>query len=301
MGFFQNLNREFEGQLVEDIATRLASHHGLQGALGSVKCHQGKGSSHTKLTIPLQSGDLVSFHYCGGMGFALLNEEGDWGHADFMMTTKNSAAQRIVEFIDYLNNSAPFEAPSQQSSSHIPMPMGDEWGLADSIANMAVTKDYFSYSSETENWFEAAIFKVECTGHEFETAMLIHFKKLTPDSTQFEVVLGYYRDGEFTVYNYEPFDEVKDSYIGVAFNIYIETHCLSKILMILNDKEAQLYPEHVKVLEEAVDTLKVDLETALSMKDSIPSFRNSNIPKFIENVYRKFNLKGTFGEDIFPE
>jgi hypothetical protein len=294
MGFFQNLNREFEGQLVEDIASRLSSHHGLQGALGSVKCHQGKGSSHTKLTISLKSGDLVSFHYCGGMGFALLNEEADWGHADFMMTTKNSAAQRIAEFIEYLNNSSPFEAPSQQSPVGIPMPMGDEWGLADSIANMAGAKDYFQYHNESENWFEAATFWVECPGH--GNALAIWLIKKTPESTEFEFAVGHYRRGKFVLEEFEPFHEV----IGAAFNIFIETLCLATILMILNDKKAKLLPEHVKVLEEAADTLKVDLETALSMKDSIPGFNNSNIPKGIENVYRKYKLKGTLGQDIFP-
>ena len=299
MGFFQNLNREFEGQLVEDIASRLASHHGILGDLGSIKCHQGKGSSHTKLTIQLQSGDLVSFHYCGGMGFALLNEEGDWGHADFMMTTKNSAAHRIAEFIDYLNNSSPFEPPNQQSPTGIPMPMGDEWGLADSIANMAVAKDYFTYDNDSDSWFEAATFYVTCPGHEIEDALIINFIKMTPESTEFEIAVGYYRGGKYVLYEYEPFDEVKEFYIGVAFNVYIETHCLSKIMMILNDADAQLFPEHIKVLEEAADTLKVDLETALSMKDSMPSFRNSNIPKLIENLYKKHDLKGMFGQEIF--
>jgi hypothetical protein len=299
MGFFQNLNREFEGQLVEDIASRLASHHGLQGALGSVRCHQGKGSSHTKLTIQLESGDLVSFHYCGGMGFALLNEEGDWGHADFMMTTKNSAAQRIAEFIVYLNDSSPLEPTSSKSATEIPKPVGDDWGLVDSIASMSVAKDYFTYASETKSWFEAAIFRVPCPKHEIDKAILISFKKVRRDSTQYEISLGYYPGGKLTRLDFPPFDEVKEWYYGIAFNVYLETHCLSKIMLILHDKDVELLPEHIEVLEEAAETLKVDLETALSMKDSMPSIRNSNIPKMIEVVYRKYNLKGMFGQDVF--
>jgi hypothetical protein len=105
MGFFQDLNREFEGQLVEDIASRLSSHHGITPTIGSTPCHQGKGSYHTKMMIEIKShGATIEFHYCGGMGYGLLVGNTDWFPGDWLMTTKNQAAHRIAEFVAHLNS-----------------------------------------------------------------------------------------------------------------------------------------------------------------------------------------------------
>jgi len=103
MGFFQNLNREFEGELVEDIASRLGSHHSIQAKIGSVACHQGKGSFHTKMAIELKSGLSIELHYCGGMGYGLVVGGSDWQELDWMMTTKNNAAKRVADFVEHLN------------------------------------------------------------------------------------------------------------------------------------------------------------------------------------------------------
>lgn len=72
-------------------------------------------------------------------------------------------------------------------------------------------------------------------------------------------------------------------------------------MYLLTEDRGHLEPEHIVLLEEACDVLKVDLETAIAMRDSMPSFKNSNIPQLIENVYRQYKLKGTFGEDVFPD
>jgi hypothetical protein len=174
-----------------------------------------------------------------------------------------------------------------------------KFNLEYSVNHMAVAKDYFTYDDDSEDWYEAVTFYVPCPGDDLEEALIINFLKKTQSSKEFEIVMGYHSDGEWVVVEYEPFKEITDFYIGIAFNIYIETHCLSKIMHLTTKERSRLTQEHISVLEEAAEVLKVDIETAIQMLPGTPSLANSNIPKMIENVYKKYELKGMFGQDIF--
>jgi hypothetical protein len=174
-----------------------------------------------------------------------------------------------------------------------------KFNLEYSINHMAVAKDYFSYDDDSDQWFEAATFSVPCTGHALTDALIINFFKREPSSTDFQIEMGYYSGGKWVLVEYESFKEITNFYIGVAFNIYIETHCLSKIMYLTTKEREKLAPEHIEALEEAAEVLKVDIETAIQMLPGTPSLLNSNIPKMIENVYKKYQLKGMFGQDIF--
>jgi hypothetical protein len=180
------------------------------------------------------------------------------------------------------------------------MKRNDAWGLKESIGAMQLTAKYFRYDSEDEDWYEAATFYVTTPEAEDETVLVINFFKKTKSSKEFEVLMGYFQDDEWVSIEYPPFKEVPELYSGVAFNIYLEGHCLSKMMFLLTEERERLASDHIEAIEEAVDTLKVHIETAISMIDVTPSLKNSNIPGMIEKVYKRYELKGTFGQDIFP-
>ena len=118
MNYFQDLNREFEGALVEDIASQLRKKHQIESESGTVPCHQGKGSSHTSFQIEIRPGHEMIFHYCGGMGFMRYSKKGAWNEVPWMMATKNVVAQRIAEYIDHVSAIADsFENPGRQTIS----------------------------------------------------------------------------------------------------------------------------------------------------------------------------------------
>ena len=176
-----------------------------------------------------------------------------------------------------------------------------QWGLKESIEAMGVIADYFRYESDGDGFYEAAVFAVTNPEDEGDEVLKISFEKKAKNSKEFLTYLEYYKDGEWVWKEYPAFPEVKDFYAGIAFNMYLAIHCLSKTMYLLTEDRGHLEPEHILLMEEACDVLKVDLETAISMRDSMPSFKNSNIPQLIENVYRQYKLKGTFGEDVFPD
>lgn len=177
----------------------------------------------------------------------------------------------------------------------------NNWGLKESIEAMGVIADYFRYESGGDGFYEAAIFSVSNPDDEGDEVLKISFEKKTKKSKEFITYLEFYQDGKWVWKEYPAFEEVKDFYAGIAFNMYIAVHCLSKTMYLLTQDRDRLEPKHILLMEEACDVLKVDLETAISMRDSMPSFRNSNIPGIIESVYRQYKLKGTFGEDVFPD
>jgi hypothetical protein len=174
------------------------------------------------------------------------------------------------------------------------------WGLKESIGAMGLTAKYFQYDSDDEDWYEAATFCVSTPEPHNDTVLVINFFKLTKTSGEFEVVMRYFQDDEWVSIEYSPFKEVPELYSGVAFNVYLQGHCLSKMMFLLTEESERLASDHIEAIEEAVDTLKVYIETAISMIEATPSLKNSNIPGMIEKVYKRYELKGTFGEDVFP-
>jgi hypothetical protein len=177
----------------------------------------------------------------------------------------------------------------------------DQWGLKESIDAMGMLADYFRYESEGDDFYEAAIFSVSNRAYEGDEALKISFEKKSKKSGEYITYVEFYQDGKWVWKEYPAFQEVKEFYTGVAFNTYLAVNCLSKTLNLLTEEAGRLAPEHVMYMEDACDDLKVYLETAISMRDSMPSFKNSNIPQLIEDVYRQYKLKGTFGEDVFPD
>lgn len=176
-----------------------------------------------------------------------------------------------------------------------------KWGLKESIDAMGFLADYFRYESDGEDFHEAAIFSVTNPDDQGDEVLKVSFQKKTKNSKEFITYVEFYRDGEWTWKEYPPFPEVSDLYAGIAFNTYLAAVCLSKTMYLLTEDRGHLEPRDVLLMEEACDALKVDLETAISMRDGMPSFKNSNIPEIIESVYRQYKLKGTFGEDVFPD
>lgn len=176
----------------------------------------------------------------------------------------------------------------------------DAWGLKESIGAMGVISEYFRYEADGEDFYEAAIFSVSTPGEDSDEVLKISFEKKTQDSTEFLSYLEFYQEGEWVFDMFHTFDEVAEYYLGITFNMYIAVHCLQQTLHLTTAQRDRLDPQHVELMEEACEVLKVDLESAISMLDVMPSLRSSNVPKMIEFVYKKYNLKGIFGEDIFP-
>ena len=115
LNYFQNLNREFEGELVSDIAKQLSKKHQLESKSNQVPCHEGKGGYHSSFEIEVSPGHFMIFHYCGGMGFMRYAKKGDWNEVPWMMSTKNVVAQRVSEYIDHVKEIADsFEQPVQR-------------------------------------------------------------------------------------------------------------------------------------------------------------------------------------------
>ena len=115
MNYFQNLNREFEGELVSDIAKQLSKKHQMESTSNQVPCHEGKGGYHSSFEIEFSPGHSMIFHYCGGMGFMRYSKKGDWNEVPWMMSTKNVVAQRVAEYIDHVKEIADsFEQPVQR-------------------------------------------------------------------------------------------------------------------------------------------------------------------------------------------
>lgn len=106
MNYFQDLNREFEGELVNDIGKQLSKKHHMESTSDLVSCHEGKGGHHTSLEIEVSPGHLMIFHYCGGMGFMRYSKNGDWNEVPWMMGTKNVVAQRVAEYINHVKEIA---------------------------------------------------------------------------------------------------------------------------------------------------------------------------------------------------
>jgi hypothetical protein len=115
MNYFQDLNREFEGELVKDIAKQLSKKLNIESTSDLVSCHEGKGGHHTSLEIEVSPGHSMIFHYCGGMGFMRYSKKGDWNEVPWMMSTKNVVAQRVAEYINHVKEIADsFEQPVQR-------------------------------------------------------------------------------------------------------------------------------------------------------------------------------------------
>jgi hypothetical protein len=124
MNYFQDLNREFEGELVNDIAKQLSKKHNVESTSDLVSCHEGKGGHHTSLEIEVSPGHLMIFHYCGGMGFMRYSKKGDWNEVPWMMSTKNVVAQRVAEYINHVKEIA----SSYEQTENRPVPMDQELG-----------------------------------------------------------------------------------------------------------------------------------------------------------------------------
>jgi hypothetical protein len=115
MNYFQDLNREFEGELVNDIAKQLSRKHYLESKSNFVPCHDDKGGHHSSFEIEVSPGHLMIFHYCGGMGFMKYSKGGDWNEVPWMMGTKNVVAQRVAEYIDHIMQmAASYEKPEKK-------------------------------------------------------------------------------------------------------------------------------------------------------------------------------------------
>jgi hypothetical protein len=175
-----------------------------------------------------------------------------------------------------------------------------QWGLKESIGAMGVIAEYFRYETDGEDFHEAAIFSVSTPGPDSDEVLKISFEKKTQDSKEFLTYVEFYQDGEWVWKVFPAFDERRDAYSGILFNMYIAVQCLSKTMYLITAQRDRLDPQHVELMEEACEVLKVDLETAISMVDVMPSLKNSYVPDMIESVYKEYKLKGTFGEDIFP-
>lgn len=102
MGIFRSLNRKFEGDLVADIYSDLSLMHGVKVQLKKVECHAGKGGDHLALEAEFFPGQVIYFHYCGGMGFSLFDWNNGWVEAPWMMALKSVAATRISDFVNEL-------------------------------------------------------------------------------------------------------------------------------------------------------------------------------------------------------
>ncbi len=106
MGIFRSLNRKFEGDLVADIYSDLSLRHGVKAQLKKVDCHAGKGGEHLTLEVEFYPGQIIYFHYCGGMGYSLFDWNKGWVEAPWMMAIKSVAATRISEFVNELTEVA---------------------------------------------------------------------------------------------------------------------------------------------------------------------------------------------------
>jgi hypothetical protein len=175
-----------------------------------------------------------------------------------------------------------------------------QWGLKESIGAMGVISEYFRYEADGEDFYEAAIFSVSTLGEDSDEVLKISFKKKGKDSKEFLTYLEFYQKGEWVSDVFSPFEEHTEFYLGITFNMFIATFCLSQTLFLVTERRDTLDPQHIELMEEACEVLKVDLESAISMLDVMPSLRSSNVPKMIEKVYKRYQLKGTFGEDVFP-
>lgn len=175
-----------------------------------------------------------------------------------------------------------------------------QWGLKESIGAMGVIAEYFRYETDGEDFHEAAIFSVSTPGPDSDEVLKISFEKKTQDSTEFLSYLEWYQEGKWVFDLFLTFDEVTECYLDITFNMHIAVLCLQQTLRLTTAQRDLLDPQHIELMEEACEVLKVDLESAISMLDVMPSLRSSNVPEMIEFVYKKYNLKGIFGEDIFP-
>jgi hypothetical protein len=126
MNYFQDLNREFEGELVKDIAKQLSKKHNIESTSDLVSCHEGKGGHHTSLEIEVSPGHSMIFHYCGGMGFMRYSKKGDWNEVPWMMSTKNVVAQRVAAYINHVKEIASSYEPSGNHTAQRGQKLGED-------------------------------------------------------------------------------------------------------------------------------------------------------------------------------
>jgi hypothetical protein len=176
------------------------------------------------------------------------------------------------------------------------------FGLRESIAALGKgpSAKYFTYLPQSEEWFEGVEFAIGSSVDDSEPVISLLFSKQEADSPKFDVEMSYFINGEYAATDLQPFSERKDLYEGVAFNVFLQYLSLKWTLFLLDEAREQFDPADLGEIDQAVVDLKIVLENAILMISGLPSLKNTNIPDLIEALYKKHNLKGTFGEEVFP-
>lgn len=175
-------------------------------------------------------------------------------------------------------------------------------GLEGSIARLGRLPSgrYFTYLAQSSDWFEGVEFAIEAP--EGEEAVSILLYKKFENSKEFHVEMSYYLNGNLSEIKLDQIPEQREYYEGVTFNTFLNYYCLARLLRLKKAGGEHLDEGHVAEIDEAIAELKTVLETSILMRTGLEmsGFNRSGLPEMIEQLYKAYELKGVFGEEIFP-